>query len=61
MERMDIVRMARGMIDFMRSMGYCDEEIAVVADAIKQHLVVEKEYEGESSIIRTLQLNTRFN
>ncbi len=61
MERLDSVRMARGMVDFMRSIGYCDDEIAVVAEAIKQHLVVEKEYESEPCLVRGFQLQTRFN
>lgn len=61
MEQMDIVRMARAMVDFMRSIGYCDEEISVVAESIKQHLLVEKEYEGETALVRGFQLQTRFN
>ena len=40
--------MARALVAFMRDMEYTDEDIASVSQAIKRHLLVERNHdEGE--------------
>ena len=35
--------MAGAMVDFMRSLGYTDEDIRCVADMIPHHMVVQED------------------
>ena len=49
MNHVDIVRLAGAYVDFMRSMGYSDVDIAIVGDAIQKHVQLAERYDREAA------------
>jgi len=66
MDEIGNVRLARALLDFLRDLGCSGEQIAGIADLLKQHLLVEGNYrEGQGdqgpSLTGQLPLQVRRN